>query len=384
MAGFDKKGSVFIARAHVTPPDALKKQIFPKAEYWLEQIESGRAQQDLAGQGWLRLLQEMREVLLQDAPFLQGDAPNHRVWHHNLFRSIEYREWSAKLLADTENIQRQHDQNWQSMSHSHDPVLVAELQGIRTGIQGIHNMLESHQAAQVAVTATVSGVPAILQQRASTVDAHALTSPSSAQAPTAPTPSSTSTTSSAPHTPTAPTSSSPQAPTAPTSSPRDPESGTREGDAEAPVYRLSRSITTVRELWQEYAVGLAGGPPVRELEVRYGKQWRRRDAEKKFFSNRKIIYDEIEARAKKHNGRYDTAVQELEAMREMNNKSLAWLMDTIKAAQFAGGKRQHRKPAEHRAQGTSRRQRGSTRPALAMPFSSSATQCLPTAVPNCN
>ena len=35
-------------------------------------------------------------------------------------------------------------------------------------------------------------------------------------------------------------------------------------------YSLSRSLLTVQDVWNEWAVGIAGTPPIRDLESEYG------------------------------------------------------------------------------------------------------------------
>ncbi|KAA8900565.1 transcriptional activator of glycolytic enzymes-domain-containing protein [Sphaerosporella brunnea] len=59
-------------------------------------------------------------------------------------------------------------------------------------------------------------------------------------------------------------------------------------------YKLSRSIKTVNELWQEWTKGLAPDQPsVVYLESTYGPKWRSTQAERKFYSRRKVIIEEV-------------------------------------------------------------------------------------------
>ncbi|EED21184.1 hypothetical protein TSTA_084150 [Talaromyces stipitatus ATCC 10500] len=67
---------------------------------------------------------------------------------------------------------------------------------------------------------------------------------------------------------------------------------------EMPSYQLSRTITTVRELWEEWFVGLNGHPSVQSLESEYGTSWRSEPKERVMFGRRKLIIDEILARTK--------------------------------------------------------------------------------------
>ena len=63
-----------------------------------------------------------------------------------------------------------------------------------------------------------------------------------------------------------------------------------------PSYVLSRTISTVPQLWREWTVGLGNGLSVQGLEDLYGPRWRPAHSEKVMYSRRKIIIDEIRRR----------------------------------------------------------------------------------------
>ncbi|CAD6939499.1 unnamed protein product [Tilletia controversa] len=56
-----------------------------------------------------------------------------------------------------------------------------------------------------------------------------------------------------------------------------------------PIYQLSRSLSTIAEVWMEWDVGVNGCASVKELERLYGARWRPSPTERKFFSNRKRL-----------------------------------------------------------------------------------------------
>ena len=58
-------------------------------------------------------------------------------------------------------------------------------------------------------------------------------------------------------------------------------------------YKLSRRLRTVVEAWQEHEEGLSGGPAVQRLELQHGTAWRKDRTESKYFSRRKVLYDEV-------------------------------------------------------------------------------------------
>jgi hypothetical protein len=83
MAGFSKDGGgYFLGRAQVVPPFSLQLLVFPWLDKWelrfrgfarsqQDFARGGLDKQDLAGDRFLKLLQHLRVVLLQDLAILQ-------------------------------------------------------------------------------------------------------------------------------------------------------------------------------------------------------------------------------------------------------------------------------------------------------------------------
>ena len=83
MAGFGTKpGKFYLPRANHAPPFTLQQQVFPWVEPWEERLrlsrqgkgwsEGGLDQEDLALEGFIKLMKYLRVVLLQDMAVLQG------------------------------------------------------------------------------------------------------------------------------------------------------------------------------------------------------------------------------------------------------------------------------------------------------------------------
>ena len=83
MAGFGvKPGKFCLPRANYAPPLSLQKQVFPWLESWEARVvlskqgkqwsEGGLDQEDLALEGFVKLIKYLRVVLLQDIAVLQG------------------------------------------------------------------------------------------------------------------------------------------------------------------------------------------------------------------------------------------------------------------------------------------------------------------------
>lgn len=100
-------------------------------------------------------------------------------------------------------------------------------------------------------------------------------------------------------------------------------------NGEPPQYRLSRTITTVPDVWKEWNSGIGAGPAVQHLEDQYGSSWRTRSGgEGTLFCRRKAIVDKVKGMMR--DGLSETqAVSQLEDVRVENGFSLyalhAWL-----------------------------------------------------------
>jgi len=80
-----------------------------------------------------------------------------------------------------------------------------------------------------------------------------------------------------------------------------------------PLYRLSRELRTVRQLWDEWFTGLNGRPSIDQLNKEWGSRWRTDSKEMNFYSRRKVIIDEIFQRTVA--GNWQAAVAEVESLR---------------------------------------------------------------------
>ena len=84
---------------------------------------------------------------------------------------------------------------------------------------------------------------------------------------------------------------------------------------------LSRTISTVPQLWREWTVGLGNSLSVQGLEDLYGPRWRPAHSEKVMYSRRKVIIDEIRRR-QAEGINTGAAVEEVELIRQRGRLSL--------------------------------------------------------------
>ena len=114
VAGFTSdEGGYFLPRAQVPPPADLSRQIWPWVEEWEERFrkrsarktwqEGGLDEDDVAGQGFLAVLQHLRIVLLQDLATLQPDYPDLPFFRHEVFRSVSWAAYSSVVRAAVVN-----------------------------------------------------------------------------------------------------------------------------------------------------------------------------------------------------------------------------------------------------------------------------------------
>lgn len=113
--------------------------------------------------------------------------------------------------------------------------------------------------------------------------------------------------------------------------------------AEQPLqYRMSRTVQTIPELWQEWTVGLGGQLSIEKLDELYGSGWRsgpNSGAERQFYSRRKALIAEIRRLAlalalkdPPDRETYNTIVLQLEDERRRAKASLNRVIKTLKEA----------------------------------------------------
>ena len=110
--------------------------------------------------------------------------------------------------------------------------------------------------------------------------------------------------------------------------------------AEPPQYRMSRTIQTIPELWQEWTVGLQGQPSIEKLDELHGSSWRSGPAaasERQFYSRRKTLITEIRRlaiaiKAPPDKEVYFRVVLQLENERKRAGASLSKVIEVLKKA----------------------------------------------------
>jgi hypothetical protein len=338
VAGFSASaGGYFLARAAHEPPYALQKQLWPWIEEWEPRFEArarrcswaegGLDEDDLAADGFVKLMRRLRTVLLQDLAVLQPHYPSLPFFAHAPFYGPAWDEFALAAQADAAGAAEPQSLLLQRALPELSGVLESTRAAVLQNSQRLANRLESQleskvQALQDQVRGLRGCLDAILQGQVpiKTVTYYCGAGPAPAPAPM-PVPIG------------APLAQGPSA------APEPPVPG-------MPVVTALAKAFTVRDVWREWTEGIAGQPAVRELERAWGSRWRPGNIIRVQFCRRRVIWDEIIARTARGKSEPE-AVEELELLRA--GRSLKQLAEELKQ------RRQHSHQQLGRGQRTIRR-----------------------------
>ena len=116
-------------------------------------------------------------------------------------------------------------------------------------------------------------------------------------------------------------------------------SGRRSGGQASTVrlYKMNRSLFTVKSVWEEWKVGIYGNPSIESLVQLHKLKWRKwpslieRNTEGKFFLRRRALIEAIDARI------IEKGISEIEAIAYFEEKRIARSLDYIQKKLLAGG-----------------------------------------------
>ena len=340
MAGFPpaQPGNYFLPRTKVTPPENLIRAVWPWVDQWqtwfqekhgeiapqssasydkIDLDNAGEQPEDLAAQGFLRLLAELRIILLQDSVLFGREFPQHPLWLQPLFVRSDYQAFAQDILRSLDYIEEPAELRLRTMAPDianqinlsrTDILQTIELQGSRTNslVQDIRRQIDMRIDTFANGSSTfqpgVPRPPSLLGQT---------------EAPTRP--------------PFVPLRTDETAPLS--------ASFVLDPNVVHP-YAMCRSLVSVADLWREWYTGLLGSPSIQALETAYGAKWRTSSGEKMFFGRRKIIIDEIQRRLQTGESP-EAAIEHLDLVRQRERLILhglaAWLKrENIVRSQIKG------------------------------------------------
>jgi hypothetical protein len=300
VAGFSESGDYFLPRAVHEPPAILQKQLWPWIEKWEPRFEArarrqswaegGLDEDDLAADGFLKLMRRLRIVLLQDLAIIQPRYPGLPFFSYAPFHGPDWDDFAQLVRANVTEanepqsllLQRALPELSDVLKSSHEAVLHSlerigdqvknEFRDVRSHLAALQSSLDALLRVQIPIT-TMSSIGTELPAAAAAAVPAARSSAAAAPAP---------------------------------DSLIEPN---------LPVITALPRVYTVEDVWREWTIGLPGGQPAfRELEKRWGSRWRPGNATKVQFCRRKIILDAIRARTIQ--GRTEEeAIAELELLR---------------------------------------------------------------------
>ncbi|KAG2209613.1 hypothetical protein INT45_013813, partial [Circinella minor] len=98
-----ERGYFYLSCANVQPPEELCKKIFKFIDYWRQKLDEGNVEQvSCAADMFLKLLNRLRVVFLQDSVLLRKRYPHHYLWNHPLFQSELYKDFERSVDAAVE------------------------------------------------------------------------------------------------------------------------------------------------------------------------------------------------------------------------------------------------------------------------------------------
>ncbi|KAK9452287.1 transcriptional activator of glycolytic enzymes-domain-containing protein [Limtongia smithiae] len=138
-----------------------------------------------------------------------------------------------------------------------------------------------------------------------------------------------------------PQSQSQQPPPQPPQPPQQPPQhmlADRRSESTGLLYVMAVNVRSVKDMWIEYAVGVAGGPSIRSLENQHGTAWRggARSAQSRKFQRQRAVYDAVE-KGMSTGRSADECCHELEQLRIRPDgkwHSLTWLLHNIPTNMF--------------------------------------------------
>lgn len=322
IAGFYKGGGqYFLRRAGVPVPQALQSMVWRDLDDWQHRFRKhnegiassyqtgGIDELDMAAQGFVELLIQLRIIFLQDSAVLICKHPDHTMWRHPVFQHPEWSIFASQVRIAEAEKEEPMDIQLQKVI----PIVAEKIASVQEYVSGRveywgNTGTTQYQGLRDQLTLlteklgdfTDGRIPFYISPRRPLSLAAAV--PESSMAPI-------------------PFSLASQF---------FPETLNTSASDGPPTYVMCPKVVTLVQLWREWNVGLAGKPSVQSLEDLYGYKWRSSftNAQKMWFSRRKFLIDEIKRRSV--NDDLEKSLNKLEVFREEKKLSLNSLHDHLR------------------------------------------------------
>ena len=332
LAGFDpKRPSFCLPRASLAPPDRLVSLVFPWIDDWVSKRDAGSLELTICLDSFLKTMKFLRVVLLQDAVCLKRQFPDLFIWTNALFTTSEFLEFEKRMERCIAESSRPDDQRIREILPNLISRIGEEFSAIRSSVSAnlaaiertlgnVEHLSEKFDdvfSGRTNLSLNVplngrkgpAGAPTFSGAIKATED---LTVKDNLQV------------------------GQPENAVAISSAISAAESaamhiaGNQQLESIPPVYKMSRSVLTVFDMWREWTTGIGGAPSVKCLEDAWGAKWRISPTESRFFNRRKIIIDHVYHLTKSEGKTVSEAVRFLDNRINASKKSLDWLQKQIK------------------------------------------------------
>ena len=289
LSGFSPtSANYFLPRGTIYVPPSLQKKIFAP-------LNSMAYPEDVAGNGFIKLMQKLRIVLLQDSIFLIDAYRGHPVWKHAVWKSDEYLQFKRDSLERLSGLEDPRDLQVEAALPRVCEVMQSGFDSLQVKMDAVQcdmrYKIEEMQAWQRQMTAFVESVQAIPFGRTLSTSMRAV-SGSIAEKDSC-----------------------------------DAHHNRDNVKQDTIVFDMCKLTSSVPALWAEWNDGLPGKPSVKSIEAKYGTKWRKASAKSKYFQRRKRIIDAVEKYASTESVCIEEAVAHFETIR--GSKSLDWLCKNL-------------------------------------------------------
>lgn len=330
VAGFYKGGGqYFVRRGDVSVPRSLQRMVWKDLDDWKDRFQrhnegsassyrtGGVDESDMAAQGFVKLLLQIRDVFLQDSAIIIRKHPDHIMWTHPVFQHPDWAPFASLVQLAEANIEEPRDVQLQKAI----PLMAEKMAGI-----------QEHLGCKIEALGNTAAI-----QNKKVLEHLSLLTEKVMDLAEGRIPLYFSPNRAAPLVSATPGASMPPIPFS--LAPRPPPDIADLGNSDGPMYVMCSKVVTLHQLWREWHDGLANKPSVQSLESKYGSKWRSsfNSAQKMWYSRRKFLIEEIKRRAGEND--VDISLNELEAFREQEKMSLNALHNHLRDAQRKPNKR---------------------------------------------
>lgn len=272
LAGFSAEfRNYFVKRGQVEVPVELEHQVFPELESEME-IENAKSTPNKAKIQFLELLKYLRTVLLQDACILMEKFPACAIWNTGVFQSHVFFNFKNDMLTAMETIEEPRSLAMHDVLPEAFDILLGEMAQVKSKLAVVEQKLdkasEKTKRRRFCITEYTDGEP--------------------------------------------------ENTTTPPSVP-----------AINPSYTMSRTVSSVGGLFEEWTSGIHGNPSIMYLEETMGTKWRASSKDKMFFIRRRKVITLLEEYSSRKGVPIEDAVTILENFRKENSKTLDWISKNI-------------------------------------------------------